>query len=89
MEKFLILISFYSRKIVASLIAIYFIVGITFWNKYEMVFRKFEIPVLFSLFGIYIGMSLMASIIKYLNKPSTKEHPTFKKLTHNQDTQSD
>jgi hypothetical protein len=80
LEKFIIIILYNSRKILAWLMAIYFVSIIFLRNKYDDVISKFDLPVLFLFIGLYFGMSLMAWIIKYLNKPSIKENPTLRKL---------
>ena len=63
---------------------LYFLAILILKNKYSDIIEKINLPILFLFIGLYFGMSLMAWIVKYLNKPSTKEHPSYKKLTTKQ-----
>ena len=81
MEKFFLIICYNSRKIVAWLMGFYFLAKIIYRNNFSDIFEKINLPILFFLIGLYLGMSLMAWIIKYLNKPSTREHISYKKST--------
>ncbi len=81
MKKFLIIISYNSRKITAWILALYLFAMFLLKSKYSEEIERINFPVIFLFVGLYIGMSLMAISIKYLNKQSTKSHPLYNKLT--------
>ena len=78
--RIIILLCYNSRRITVGLIGIYFILLFIFKNDYHEKIQKFDLPVFFLLLGFYLGLNLMAWIIKFLNKKETKEHPTLQKL---------
>lgn len=84
-DRFLIIICFNSRKITTWIIGIYFIVMIFLKSSLEnTIIKKFELPIFYLLIGFYIGINLMAWIIKFLNKEEVKNNPTFQRLKNNE-----
>jgi len=80
-KKILIILCYNSRRITVGIIGLYFLALLVLRNRYYEVIQKFDLPVFFLLLGFYLGLNLMTYIIRFLNKQTTKEHPTFKRLT--------
>jgi hypothetical protein len=86
LTKITIILCYNSRRIVAGLIAIYFVMLLVLKNRYHEIIQRFDIPVFFLLLGFYLGLNLMTWIIKYLNKKEIKEHLIFQKLISKEGT---
>ena len=80
-DKILIFLCYYSRKITVWVMGIYFLIMLLLKGHINNeTISKLELPISFLFIGFFIGLNLMAWIVKYLNSDKIKQHPTFKRL---------
>ena len=80
-EKVLIILCYNSRKITAWIMGTYFVIMIFLKSHSDnLIIKKFDLPIFYLLIGFYLGLNLMAWIIKFLNSDKIMQNPTFQRL---------
>ena len=79
--KVVIYLSFYSRKITSIIFGGYIVlIVILNGSIYNNQLPNIYINIFYFLLGVFIGINLMACIVKFLNKKNVTESTTFHKI---------